>query len=97
VLEPLLQNISDFLDDHEELIEPVPTRSATRFEKPQDWSRRIDATTSLALLIVMRVKSWDYRELRETDRRRIHPCASSRISTCQLCPNTMRSTAPLTG
>ncbi len=23
VLEPLLQNISDFLDDHEELIEPV--------------------------------------------------------------------------
>jgi IS5 family transposase len=25
VLEPLLQNISDFLDDHEELIEPYDT------------------------------------------------------------------------
>jgi transposase, IS5 family len=37
-LEPLLQTISDFLDDHQEMIEAGTTRSGTRPKKSRDGS-----------------------------------------------------------
>ena len=64
LLEPLLQSISDFLDDHEELIEAV-RRDLEQGLKNPDRSQRIVRTTVLRSLILKRVKNWDFRELRE--------------------------------
>jgi len=65
VLEPLLQNISDFLDDHEELIEPVRRDLQRGLKNPRTGRGGLTPQQVLRSLIVMRVKSWDYRELRE--------------------------------
>jgi IS5 family transposase len=65
VLEPLLQNISDFLDDHEELIEPVRRDLQRGLKNPRTGRSGLTPQQVLRSLIVMRVKSWDYRELRE--------------------------------
>jgi len=65
VLEPLLQNISDFLDDHEELIEPVQRDLQRGLKNPRTGRGGLTPQQVLRSLIVMRVKSWDYRELRE--------------------------------
>ena len=64
VLEPLLQNISDFLDDHEELIEPVRRDLQRGLKNPRTGRGGLTPQQVLRSLIVMRVKSWDYRELR---------------------------------
>ena len=65
VLEPLLQNISDFLDDHEELIELVRRDLQRGLKNPRTGRGGLTPQQVLRSLIVMRVKSWDYRELRE--------------------------------
>lgn len=65
VLEPLLQNISDFLDDHEELIKPVRRDLQRGLKNPRTGRSGLTPQQVLRSLIVMRVKSWDYRELRE--------------------------------
>jgi len=65
VLEPLLQNISDFLDEHEELIEPVRRDLQRGLKNPRTGRGGLTPQQVLRSLIVMRVKSWDYRELRE--------------------------------
>jgi transposase, IS5 family len=65
VLEPLLQNISDFLDDHEELIEAVRRDLQRGLKNPRTGRSGLTPQQVLRSLIVMRVKSWDYRELRE--------------------------------
>jgi IS5 family transposase len=65
VLEPLLQNISDFLDDHEELIKLVRRDLQRGLKNPRTGRSGLTPQQVLRSLIVMRVKSWDYRELRE--------------------------------
>jgi hypothetical protein len=60
VLEPLLQNISDFLDDHEELIEPVRRDLQRGLKNPRTGRGGLTPQQVLRSLIVMRVKSWDY-------------------------------------
>ena len=65
VLEPLLQSISDFLDEHEELIEAVRGDLSRGLKKPQTGRRGLTPSQVLRSLILMRVKNWDYRELRE--------------------------------
>src|SRR5258708_1082853 len=65
VLEPLLEAISDFLDDHEGLITTIRS-DLQRGVKYGDTGRRgLTAEQILRSLVVMRVKNWDYRELRE--------------------------------
>jgi IS5 family transposase len=64
-LEPLLQAIGDFLDQQPALVERV-RRDLVRGLKHPDLGRRgLTAPQTLRALVLMRVKNWDYRELRE--------------------------------
>ena len=64
-LEPLLQSISDFLDDHEETIEAVRHDLERGLKNPATGRGGLTPQQVLRSLVLMRVKSWTYRELRE--------------------------------
>jgi transposase, IS5 family len=64
-LEPLLQAICDFLDQQPALIERVRGDLVCGLKKPDKGRRGLTASQTLRALVVMRVKNWDYRELRE--------------------------------
>ena len=64
-LEPLLQSISDFLDDHEEMIETVRRDLERGLKKPGTGRSGLTPSQVLRSFILMRVKNWNYRELRE--------------------------------
>ena len=63
-LEPLLQAIADFLDD-QEMIERVRSDLVRGLKKPGSGRRGLTPQQVLRALVLMRVKNWDYRELRE--------------------------------
>ena len=65
VLEPLLQSISDFLDDHEEMIEAVRGDLEQGLKNPGTGRKGLTTQQVLRSLILKRVKNWDFRELRE--------------------------------
>jgi IS5 family transposase len=65
VLEPLLQAISDFLDDHEGLITAIQGDLRRGLKHPDTGRKGLTAQQILRSLVLMRVKNWDYRELRE--------------------------------
>jgi len=65
LLEPLLQTISDFLDDHEEMIEAVRRDLERGLKNPRTGRNGLTPQQVLRSLILLRVKNWDYRELRE--------------------------------
>ena len=64
-LEPVLQGISDFLDDHAEMVEAVRQDLERGLKEPGTGRTGLTPSQTLRSLILMRVKSWDYRELRE--------------------------------
>jgi len=64
-LEPLLQAISDFLDDQQQIVEQVRRDLARGLKKPKSGRRGLTPQQVLRSLILRRVKNWDYRELRE--------------------------------
>jgi IS5 family transposase len=64
-LEPHLQAISNFLDEHEELIEKVRGDLQRGLKNPATGRNGLTPSQVLRALILMRVKDWDYRELRE--------------------------------
>jgi transposase, IS5 family len=64
-LEPLLQSISDFLDDHEEMIETIRRDLERGLKKPGTGRSGLTPSQVLRSCILMRVKNWNYRELRE--------------------------------
>jgi IS5 family transposase len=64
-LEPLLEVISSFLDRQHELIERVRRDLVRGLKKPRQGRRGLTAPQVLRSLVLMRVKNWDYRELRE--------------------------------
>ncbi len=64
-LEPLLQAISDFLDQHEEMIETVRGELERGLKNPETGRTGLTPQQVLRSLILMRVKNWKYRELRE--------------------------------
>jgi IS5 family transposase len=64
-LEPLLQKISDFLDDHDDLMELVRLDLERGLKRPETGRQGLNPDQVLRSLILMRVKNWDYRELRE--------------------------------
>src|SRR6202023_2530179 len=64
-LEPLLRAICDFLDKQPALIERVRRDLLRGLKKPDKARRGLTAPQVLRALVVMRVKNWDYRELRE--------------------------------
>src|SRR5438874_1048355 len=64
-LEPLLQAISDFLDDQKEMIEAVRRDLQRGLKKPETGRNGLTPPQVLRAFILMRVKNWHYRELRE--------------------------------
>jgi IS5 family transposase len=64
-LEPLLQAIADFLDDQKEMIERVRSDLVRGLKKPGSGRNGLTPQQVLRALVLMRVKNWDYRELRE--------------------------------
>src|SRR5713101_4132024 len=64
-VEPLLQAIADFLDDQKEMIERVRSDLVRGLKKPGSGRRGLTPQQILRALVLMRVKNWDYRELRE--------------------------------
>jgi IS5 family transposase len=63
--EPLLQSISDFLDDHEEMIDAVRCDLERGLKNPRTGRSGLTPQQVLRSLVLMRVKNWNYRELRE--------------------------------
>jgi transposase, IS5 family len=64
-LEPVLQAIADFLDDHAEMIETIRGDLRRGLKNADTGRNGLTAQQVLRSLILMRVKNWDYRELRE--------------------------------
>lgn len=64
-LDPALRGITDFLDDHPALIEQVRLDLVRGLKNPSTGRDGITPSQTLRALILMRVKNWDYRELRE--------------------------------
>jgi transposase, IS5 family len=65
VLERELQAIADFLDDHEEMIEAIRSDLRRGLKNLDTGRKGLTPQQVLRSLILMRVKNWDYRELRE--------------------------------
>src|SRR5580692_10317733 len=63
-LEPLLQAICDFLDKQLALVERVRRDLVRSLKQPDHGRRGLTAPQVLRALVLMRVKNWDYRELR---------------------------------
>jgi transposase, IS5 family len=64
-LEPQLAAISDFLDEQEEPIECIRGDLARGLKKPGSGRNGLTPSQILRSLVLMRLKNWDYRELRE--------------------------------
>jgi IS5 family transposase len=64
-LEPLLEAISRFLDRQPEMIEQVRRDLVRGLTKPARGRPGLTPRQVLRSLVLMRVKNWDYRELRE--------------------------------
>lgn len=64
-LDPTLQAISDFIDEHPKLVEKVRRDLERGLKRPDTGRSGLTAQQVLRSLTLMRVKNWDYRELRE--------------------------------
>jgi IS5 family transposase len=64
-LEPVLQAICDFLDRQPALVERVRRDLVRGLRHPNHGRRGLSAPQVLRALVLMRLKNWDYRELRE--------------------------------
>ena len=65
VLERELQAITDFIDEHEEMVEAVSADLRRGLKNANTGRKGLTPQQVLRSLILMRVKNWDYRELRE--------------------------------
>jgi len=64
-LDPALQRVADFLEEHTTLIELVRKDLERGLKKPNAGRHGITPAQTLRSLVLMRVKNWDYRDLRE--------------------------------
>lgn len=64
-LEPTLKAIADFLDQHGAIVQRVRRDLLRGLKKPRTGRTGLTAPQVLRSMILMRVKNWDYRELRE--------------------------------
>ena len=64
-LDPLLQQISDFLDRHGELVTAVHRDLRRSLKHARRGRRGLNAEQVLRAFVLMRTKNWDYRELAE--------------------------------
>src|SRR5882757_4618847 len=91
-LEPLLQAISDFLDDQKDMIEQVRCDLTRGLKNAETGRSGLTPQQILRSLVLMRIKNWDYSELPMDAH-----CASSRTSIVCRCLDTMHSTAASPG
>src|SRR3989449_11720821 len=64
-LDPLLEKISDFLDDHNKLVELIRRDLERGLKEPKTGRPALTPDQVLRSLILMRVKHWVYPELPE--------------------------------
>lgn len=64
-MDPVLAKIADFIDKHDELVEAVRHDLNRGLKKPTTGRSGLTPRQVLGSMILMRVKDWDYRELRE--------------------------------
>ncbi|MCI0349341.1 MAG: hypothetical protein L0Z53_07945, partial [Acidobacteriales bacterium] len=64
-MDPVLARISDFLEEHQELIDTIRRQLHHGLKKPHTGRTGLSAVQVLCSLIRMRIKNWDYRELAE--------------------------------
>ena len=64
-LDPILQTISDFLDDHDELIEQVRQDLERGLKNPNTGRNGLTPSQVLRSFLLRRIKNWEYRELQE--------------------------------
>lgn len=103
-LDPLLKRISAFLDQNARALRLVERDLASGLKRPHTGRRGIAPAQALRSLALMRIKNWDYRELRE----RINDGYTLRVFTrfhgervpghnafhrafCRLTPETLRA------
>jgi hypothetical protein len=64
-LEPVLEQISQFLDQHSDLLRMVHADLVRGLKQHQRGRAGLTAEQVLRAFVLQRVKNWDYRELRE--------------------------------
>ncbi|HEX8801816.1 MAG TPA: ISNCY family transposase, partial [Terriglobales bacterium] len=64
-LDPILQTISDFLEQHAAIVEQVQADLRRGLKKPTTGRHGLTPSQVLRSLVLMRVKNWDLRELSE--------------------------------
>ena len=64
-LDPLLQGVANFLDDHGALVDQVRLDLARGLKNPNTGRGGMTPEQTLRSLALMRIKNWDYRELSE--------------------------------
>ena len=64
-LEPVLKAVSDFLDAQADLIECIRCDLMRGLKRPGSGRNGLSPSQVLRSLVLMRLKNWDYRELRE--------------------------------
>ena len=65
VLDPILQSISDLLDEHDELVERVHQDLVRGLKRPQTGRDGLSAGRVLRAFVLQRVKNCDLRDLQE--------------------------------
>src|SRR3979409_1873087 len=95
-LEPLLQAISDFLDDQKDMIEQVRCDLTRGLKKAETGRSGLTPQQILRSLVLMRIKNWTIANCASGLPMDAH-CASSRTSIVCRCLDTMHSTAASPG
>ena len=95
-LDPTLQAICDLFDQHREVLERVQCDLNRGLKHPGHGRHGLTARQVLGALGLMRIKNWDYRELRERIADGVSLRQYPRCSTTNRCSATVRnSTAPI--
>ena len=64
-MDPVLKQVSAYVDQHQELVDAVAQQLQDGLKKPQTGRRGLTGAQVLLSWILMRIKNWDYRELAE--------------------------------
>jgi IS5 family transposase len=64
-MDPVLRQVSAYVDQHPELVQAVEQQLQQDLKKPKTGRRGLTGAQVLLSWILMRIKNWDYRELAE--------------------------------